>query len=281
MIAHALTAVARTRAPDARVRRCRGQAVTEFLVATAALVPLFAGVVVIGRLEDLRTHALQSSRYGAFARGFGASSVDVESEIRVRFFAEPDTPLVATDATRGGRADVQANAHWNDALRHPAAFIERPDDIVVAATEGAAPGTAARALDSAASAADRLSAIAGGRFDVERRGYHAVEVRARLAELPSLLTPAPLTLTATARVFGGDWSSSGPTQTAARATALAPATIIRRIAPVLRPLEWALVLLEPAFGDLCLGRVDAELVPADRLGAVGTGEPGTWVAPCP
>lgn len=264
-----------------RASHTRGQAIVEFLVATAALVPLFAGVVVIGRLEDLRATTLQSSRYAAFARAFGASATDIESEVRSRFFAAPGGRIRSTDARDGQRADVHENPQWRDPLRNASGFIAAADDVTVIAADRAPPGAAAAALESAASTADRLAGITGGRFDVERRGYHALEVHARLAALPSVPAIEPLTFSASARVFGGDWSSSGPAQAAARSTALAPATIIRRIAPVLQPLEWALVLLEPAFGDLCLGRVDAELVPADRLGAVGTGEAGTWVAPCP
>jgi hypothetical protein len=258
-----------------------GQAMIEFLVSAAALVPLLVGVVIIGRLQDLRSHAQQSARYGAYARAFGTPIAETQSQIRTRFFGDPNTTVRERDARDGTRVDTTANAHWREPLRNVRALVSNAEDVVLVAAERAPAGRAGGLLETMAATADRVSSVSGGRFDVERRGYHEIAVRVRLADLSPAIGSGPLTLEARASVFGGDWSAGGPAQTAARATALAPATLIRRIRPVLAPIDWALAALEPAFRELCLGRVDAELVPADRLGPVGGGDAGTWVAPCP
>lgn len=260
--------------------RCTGQALVEFLVTAALLVPLFAGIVVVGRLQDLRAQTEQSARYAAFARAFETPPADVQSQVRVRFFGDPNAPVRADDARTGAQVETTANPHWRDPLQARRAFVASAEDVAVTAADRIPPGRAGAVLETMASTADRVSSVAGGRFDVERRGYHEVSVRVRVAELPSVFATDPLTLDVRANVFGGDWSSSGPAQTATRSTALSPATLIRRVRTLLAPVEWALTALEPAFGQLCLGRVDAELVPVDRLGPVGSGDGGTWVAPC-
>ena len=46
----------------------RGQATTEFVVALAALVPLFIGIAYAGRYMDIHHAAVQASRYASFQR---------------------------------------------------------------------------------------------------------------------------------------------------------------------------------------------------------------------
>jgi hypothetical protein len=252
----------------------------EFVAAAAVVVPMLAGIVLVARLQDLRGTTAQAARYGAFARAFGAAAADVESEIRVRYFGPRDALVRADDARNGARVDTTADPQWTEPLRSGRPFVARSTDVTFVASERSPPGAAASTLEGIAATADRLSSTTGGRFDVERRGHHDVDVRVRLAALADLAVAQPLTVRADAHVFGGDWSADGPATVARRATALAPATAVRRLQPILAPFEWALGILEPAFRELCLGRVDPELVPADRLGPVGSGDAGTWVAPC-
>jgi hypothetical protein len=263
-----------------RGRRNRGQALVEFLAAAAVLGPMLVGIVLVARLQDLRDTTAQAARYGAFARAFGASAADVESEIRVRYFGPRNVLVHAEDARSGARVDTTSEPQWAEPLRPDQPFVARSTDVTFGASERSPTGAAASTLDGIATTADRLASLTGGRFDVERRGHHDVDVRVRRAPLADLAVTQPLTVRADAHVFGGDWSADGPATTARRATALAPATAVRRLQPILAPFEWALAVFEPAFRDLCLGRVDPELVPIDRLGPVGSGDAGTWVAPC-
>jgi hypothetical protein len=260
-------------------RRQRGQAIVEFLVATAVLLPLVAGVVLVGRLQDLRAATLQSARYAAFGGALaGTSSADLQSEVRARFFTDPDRLLRAAD-----RRDVPSgtNPHWTDVAR-AASMIRTPGDVTVQLSNARPPGAAARAMTAATDGVDRVARLTGRSLDLERRGYFSAAVDVRIADLPSLTTlgVTPLALQARAQVLGDDWSSAGPAETARRASALVPTSPLRRVRPVLAPLAWALSLLEPALRDLCLAPVDPELVPLDRLGPPGSDDAGRWVTPC-
>jgi hypothetical protein len=269
------------RAPGPSVgRSCeRGQALAEFLVAAAVLVPLFAAVVLVGRMQDVRSHVQESARYAAFAAALGHPPAGrVASEVRERFFGDPEAPLLV--GVRSPKPE-EINAHWRD-LASDAPLLARASDVEVWLEERRPAGAAAQALDVALAAADAAGRLTGGRLDLERAGFHTAQVTARLATtamLEQLGVKAPV-LRARAGVLGDSWASTGPAQASGRSAALVPAAQLRELRPLFAPISWALSLLEPAFARLCLGRVDAELVPEDRLGVPGSGDAGSWVAPC-
>lgn len=254
----------RRAAAQATARRAvGGQALVEFVVAAAFLLPLFFAVVIVGRLQDVRSATVQAARYGAFAQALTpASSDQIQSEIRARFYA--------------------ANSHWQDPSRRATPLVHGPEDVTLRVRNAAPPGLAQRGMSTAVSAIDGVQRLTAGRFDLERRGFHAADVEVRLAPVPLLVEfgAPPVTLRAHATVLGRDWAAAGPAQAATRTAALAPTASLQRVRPLLTPLTWALALLEPAIRDLCLGRADPELVPLDRLGAAGTDDPGRWSAPC-
>jgi hypothetical protein len=260
-------------------RRQRGQALVEFLVATAALLPLVVGVVLVGRLQDVRAATLQSARYAAFGGALaGAAQAELQSEVRARFYTDPNHLPRAAD-----RRNVPSgtNPHWTDVAR-AAPMIRTPGDVTVQLSTARPPGAAARAMTAATAGVDGLARLTGRSLDLERRGYYSAAVDVRIADVPSLtaLGVTPLALQARAQVLGDDWSSAGPAETVRRTSALVPTSPLRRVRPVLAPLAWALSLLEPALRDLCLAPVDPELVPLDRLGPPGSDDAGRWVTPC-
>jgi hypothetical protein len=262
------------------VKRCSGQALTEFLVAAVVLVPLLVAIVLVGRLQDVRLHAQGGARYAAFAAALDEGAhAPLQQEVRRRFFGAPDAAVVAQD--RVDPAEPDANAHWRD-LQSREPMLADPRDVAVRVDNRAPPGVAAQALAVAITVADGAAQLAGGRLDLERAGFRSVEVGVRLTTTRAFeaIGIAAPTLTARASVFGDAWDAAGPAVAARRAESLVPAARLRDLRTLLAPLAWALSPLEPAVDQLCLGRVDAELVPADRLGPAGSGEPGRWVAPC-
>jgi hypothetical protein len=263
----------------ARRRPARGQAIVEFLVAATVLVPLVAGIVVAGRLQDLRSVTVQSARYAAFAQALAtAPTPELEMEVRARFFADPDRALRATE----DGADRAANPHWVDLGRDQDPLIARAESVTLRTGNAPPPGVAAAALGTALAGVDRVAAVTGGTFDLERHGYYGADVSVRIAAVPMLeiVGAPPLTLRARAQVLGRDWAATGPAETAERASALVPTSPLRGLRPLIAPFTWALSLLEPALRDLCLARVDPDLVPLDRLGPPGSDDTGQWVAPC-
>lgn len=72
----------------------RGQAMTEFVVALLALLPIVLGVIYLGKYEDMKYSTVQASRYAAFERVFDPSAAHKSStvlaeETRERFFVDP------------------------------------------------------------------------------------------------------------------------------------------------------------------------------------------------
>lgn len=264
----------------------RGQALLEFLVGAVALVALLAAIVVTARLQDVQWATISASRYAAFEhamRGSRLAAADLQGHVRSRFFEPADVPLRTADVRRDDARWRAVVANWTDRSPRANALVERPADVVLATGEADPPGAAARLASTVATLADRAALAAGGRFDVNRRGYVSAEVAVRIAPLVSEAAPLSrlnLVLRERTTVLGDSWASSGPEQVAERAAAFVPTAPLRALRPVLGALRWALRLFEPAFDSLCLGRIDPELVPVDRLGAPGTGERGQWVAAC-
>lgn len=72
----------------------RGQAMSEFIIALAVLVPMFLAVTYLGRYGDLQQRAQQASRYAGFQRAMQPdagklSDAVIEDQMRARFFLAP------------------------------------------------------------------------------------------------------------------------------------------------------------------------------------------------
>ncbi|MDR2216279.1 MAG: hypothetical protein LBE59_10650, partial [Nevskiaceae bacterium] len=61
------------------------------------------------------------------------------------------------------------------------------------------------------------------------------------------------------------WSADGPEHVAQRAGTLVPTHRLALLGDVIRPLLVPLSLLEPSLREFCLGLLDADGVPEDRL----------------
>lgn len=273
------------RPPARTARPSGGQAITEFLAGAGLLAALLAGIVVVGRLQDVQWATIHASRYAGFelALRTGRRANTLEGHVRARFFEPPDTPLRTDDVRRSDSRWRRVAPHWTDRSSRAQALVARPADVRLESREAEPPGTSARLANTVAAIADRASVVNGGRFDVNRRGYHAAELSVRIAPLATERPPlSDLALTFRERtvVLGDSWDASGPQQVADRTSAFVPLAPLRALRPVVGALGWALQLFEPAIGSLCLGRIDPELVPLDRLGAPGTGERGSWSARC-
>ena len=66
---------------------------------------------------------------------------------------------------------------------------------------------------------------------------------------------------------GGDWASSGPSQVESRTAGLVLTRAAAPLQPFLKLTTQLLSVLEPSLRELCLGQVNPERVPDDRLGS--------------
>jgi hypothetical protein len=248
--------------------RHAGQALTEFLLVSLVLIPLFLLIPVIGKYQDI-SHATQlASRYAAFdalLRNDGVNSWKapplLEAELRQRFFGLPGAAIV-TD----GDDKAAIREGWTDPYSHP--LIASPSDIALSFGRNRG-DTHAKAYDSgdAGDTAPFLLAPAAG---LGSKGLYRANVRVRLANLPAGLRSVEpfdqidLRIERHASVLPDPWTADSPAQAEQRAGRLAPVNTVMPdalIAGAIKVVDMASVV-PPAFGKLDRWR---DAVPADRL----------------
>ena len=223
-------------------KRCRGQAMTEFAVAVGVLVTLLLCMPVLGRYHELQAASIQSARRAAFESSWRANAngyVDVAS-IRGALF--PDV---------GDSAQVNA------------------ESMSANVTTGGEPGLAGRST-RALLAPFRLARAINGGFDLREPALYTAKLTVALSTPPQLPDPfaqTPVQFNERYELVGGNWASSGPGQVASRTGGLVPTSALAPLRPLLKLTTTLTSVLEPSLRELCLGQVDPERVPEDRLGA--------------
>jgi hypothetical protein len=248
--------------------RQAGQALTEFLVVSLVLIPLFLLIPMIGKYQDIK-HATQlASRYAAFDAVLRNDSDNswkpvptLEAELRQRFFGMPGAAIAT------GAQDVAAiREGWTDPYAHP--LIASPAAIALSFGAGHK-ATHADAYDHAHSSdmgLFPLATLAG----LGSKGLYRANVSVSLARLPAGLRSIEpfdqldLRIERHATVLSDPWTAISPAQTEMRAGRLAPINALMPdalIAAAITVIDMASVK-PPAFGKLDQWR---DVVPADRL----------------
>jgi hypothetical protein len=253
-----------------RARRicCRGQALTEFLVVSLVLLPLFLLVPMIGKYQDI-SHATQmASRYAAFDAVLRNDShnswkppVQLEAELRQRYFGPAGGGIVT--APKEGLALREG---WDDPWGH--ALIRAPEDVALTFGVDRGPAHADGYTAARDTAIFPLAGVAG----LGSKGIYRANVAVTLANLPAGLHSVEpfdqlnLRIERHASVLPDPWAANAPAQTENRAGALAPITEVMPTALIDKAVEVIdmKAVRPPVFGDLKRWR---DLVPADRLRA--------------
>jgi hypothetical protein len=254
------------------LRRCDGQALTEFLVVSIALVPLAILMVMLGKYQSLGTATIAASRTAAFecwarpvaCSGEGASE-QLGQLIGPAHFGQPHRPPL-----------------WQDRAGRP--LLESIDDVSVRLEPlvfDAGLATAARRLGAGA-LFDRLAGPArfGLRID---EGLIRAEVSTRVAASFAgnggftRLEPFALTMRARTAILTDTWQGSGPREgprslesvvaQGARLDALREL----RLDAGYRLTRWSIDLmgaigLEPSASSFRHGTADPDALPPDRVG---------------
>jgi hypothetical protein len=249
-------------------RRHAGQALTEFLIVSLVLIPLFLLIPMIGKYQDIN-HATQlASRYAAFDAVLRNDSdnrwkppATLATELRQRFFGMPGA-AVATDASD----DAAIRQGWDDPYAHP--LIVSP--IAIDLSFGAGHGPMhADAWDNTGFGDMALFPYAS-RAGLSSSGLYRANVSVSLANLPAGLhgiepfDRLDLRLTRYATVLPGPWTAISPAQTEMRAGRLAPINALMPdvlISAAIHVVDMASVK-PPAVGKLDQWR---DVVPADRV----------------
>ncbi|MBK4733738.1 hypothetical protein [Noviherbaspirillum pedocola] len=246
----------------------RGQALTEFLVISLVLLPLFLLLPLIGKIQDIAHQAQLASRYAAFdgllrndSHNQFKQPEQLERELAQRFFSAG-----VAISTEDRSQSFTSRPQWSDPWAHP---------LVGAATAvrlsfGPSHGKTHRDAFTAASDAERfmLASKAGLHTD----GIYNVNVSADVANLPAglkLIEPFDrlnLRIERHASVLLDAWTANGPAQVERRFGPLAgvnkPLQAIEGIFGTAMKLVDLHDVAAPSFGALERWR---DAVPSDRV----------------
>jgi hypothetical protein len=212
--------------------RMRGQALVESLAATLLLTPLLLAVVQLAALQSTEQATVGAARAAALAAHHGLDSPlgPLSSERIRRLFFEDSAAEIATGAT----------------AQPPSAKIA--EDIALAMIVPAQlVGTGDLDLARSQAIASRVSVDAPQIFEANMPGMPPARVSAIL----------PLML--------DDWDADSASDVWRRTAALSTTGRIAAWRGPLMTLAAPMRLVEPAVERLCLGRIDPDIVPEDRL----------------
>jgi hypothetical protein len=89
-----------------------GQAMTEFVVAMIAMVPLLLGVMYLYRYNDVKHQTIQASRYAALAQNLDPQYAGIGDETRARFFRDDAQHPIGHDDKATGSPALDENPNW-------------------------------------------------------------------------------------------------------------------------------------------------------------------------
>lgn len=222
----------------------RGQAMTEFLIAMAALLPIFLAINYLGRYGDLQQRATQASRYAAFQRAMQPSAgklsdATIEDQMRARFFLAQDhlakdgKHLKSDDSASKIKDDTGQPVLWRDL--GGAALLSKPDQVKLTwAGAGMGSGTMAKTLDT-------VTGLVGKDWNGGRLAMVELELVNRL-DLEAA-TPKLLKIGAATAAAGDGLGSAGSTATRNAAAKMVPSTVLPGV--VDQAISLAMSLFEP------------------------------------
>jgi hypothetical protein len=231
------------------MRRQHGQSLVEFASGSAALLLLLLGVITLSGYQEVQRRGSIAARQVAF-----------ESAWQPRDLAQQDSArrIYVHDFDDAGLQDAVGRANY-----------VAEDDVQVTRLWGAAPGLAGNAASLLLTPLEMSRVLTGRVIDLEPGGYASGELMARV--VPHEWTPEPfrsldITLRQPYAILADPWNSGSARQVRDRTSSLVPTQRMASLATTWRMLAAPLSVLEPSIGRLCLGLIEPDSVPEDRLG---------------
>ncbi len=262
----------------ARPNPAAGQAMIEFVIAAMTVLGvLFLGMAMLGKFSDVRNKALMASRYAGWERtvwtvdpGWRAShgsfaskgDEEIRSEFVQRVLGHDQAALASSDRSArrlpGGMAPMWKDHAGLDMLRNYA-------DVTLGSGVDETPAATLKPITAAMGAANAVSAG----FDLATRNLYRAEVGLSVAGDNAAL-----------RALWPGWTGFGmQDHTVLLTNAWTPEgrngtlAVIKEAVPTSKGgvIDTALTVGLAAFGpeilQLDLGRIQPDVVPADRLGS--------------
>ena len=231
-----------TNAHLAGCRALRGQALVETLLVAMLTVPLLLGILFLFELQAAQQATLAAARQTLFQHHYARGTVSVEELTGLARREHLESLFVS----KWG-AVVSQQVSLSATSQMPS--VQRVEDTTFALLEPA------------------LSAGSGS-FDLARgsamRATARVEVTA--PEMLRLVLDEPrITLEESLASLHDDWFAHNRERAISRVAGLTVTGSLREWTEPMQTVTDAIALLEPAFAQLCIGRIDIDVVPEDRL----------------
>ncbi|MEO8308952.1 MAG: hypothetical protein ABI616_13020 [Pseudomonadota bacterium] len=231
------------------MRTQQGQSLVEFAGGSAVFLLLLLGGITLSGYQEVQRRGTSAARQLAFqsAAHFPQAT---HQESAQRLYAGHFDDVGLLDAVGRSR------------------YVES-DDIAQSLQIGAAPGIAADAAGLLLSLLEAGSALTGRKLELDAGGYVSGQVTAHLAT--QRWTPEPfrnldLMLRQPYAILSDPWNSGSPRQVRDLASSLVPTQKLAELSNAWQALAVPLSLIEPTIGKLCLGLIEPDTVPEDRLG---------------
>jgi hypothetical protein len=254
------------------IRRQRGQAMSEFIVAMALFLPLILGTIYIAKYSDIKHQAIQASRYAAFEQALDPSAQHesangaavLKEETRERFFTNSAT-IGFKDTTAGLSTAATLNRNWSE-VDGTTPMVTNYADIAVNFTQGQINSIPLQATDQTANALYKLN---GG-------GQVQANVQVNAANIASFapLSNLNLQIGASTVVASDTWNGDGAADVGGHFTpASLASTLLKEALQPFNAFSDGLFQLFSGTNGPQWGCVDADAVPKDHL--------STYNAPAP
>lgn len=259
------------------VMRQSGQAMVEMVVISLVLVGLFLGIWYIGKFHDIQASTIQAARYAAWertARGPAFTDARLASQTRARLFSWNQNAYQAQDGIDSGQPWQRQTSVWTDHASDKR-LIDAPRDVTVSTAAGALPGLGASTINSTLGSLSSVTAGLTGGSPLPQGGKYTSTVSVKLANLAHMDAPLDkmnLTLTERSVIVTDSWDASSPREAALRTRSFTPGGVLKSIDDGFGSLiKEALALIEPSFKEFHPGQICPDVVPMDRITAIGGG----------
>jgi hypothetical protein len=235
----------------------RGQSMTEFAVGVAAMALLLIGTLTIAGYQEVQRRTSIAARQVAFQGTWLGTGAGRAETLRRAAAHHLDDPALIDAVGRDRTADA--------------------DDLRVTAATRAAPGLAQGAAVAMVEPLRVAGGFLGGGFDLSTEGLLEGEVSVGIAPDPYLPRPfdgMSVQLRQPYALMTDAWNAGSVRHVQNRTAGLVPTTTLSGLQTLWRPLLAPLALIEPSLAQLCLGSIEADRIPEDRLSAGRTPLPG-------
>jgi hypothetical protein len=229
---------------------------TEFAVGVSVMALMLLGSITMAGFQEVQRRTAIAARQAAFETAWNGGRVERSEVLR-----------------RASLHQIE-DAAMVDAVGHR--YLD-PSGLSSVASIQAVPGRAGTAARLMVEPLHVVGGFLGGNFDLSPSGLMVGTTTVRIPPNPRLPEPFSmmnLELRQPVALMTDAWNASGTSHVRARTAGLVPASALSGLQSLWSALMAPLTLIEPSLSRLCLGLIEADRVPEDRLGSGRTPLPG-------